>query len=53
MIPVWQAVAILSIQPLLVLFLSWLFLKQVDKISYRLIIGACLVTLGVVSLNVY
>ncbi len=53
MIPVWQAVAILSIQPLLVLILSCLFLKQVDKISYRLIIGACLVTLGVVSLNVY
>ncbi len=53
MIPVWQAVAILSIQPLLILILSGLFLKQVDKISYRLVIGAFLVTLGVVSLNVY
>ena len=52
-IPVWQAVAILSIQPLLAVFLSWIFLKKVDKVSLRLIIGAVLVTFGVVILNVY
>ena len=52
-IPVWQAVAILGIQPLIAVFLSWIFLKKADKVSLRLIYGAVLVTFGVVILNVY
>ncbi len=53
MIPVWQAVAIRNVQPILVVFFSWIFLKQADKINFRLVLGATLVTLGVVILNVY
>ena len=53
MMPVWQAVAIRNIQPILVVIFSWMFLKKVDKVSLRLVLGATLVTLGVVILNVY
>ena len=53
LIPAWQAVAIRNIQPILVLFMSWIFLKTVDRINWRLIFGAALVTLGVIILNVY
>lgn len=52
LIPVWQAVAIRNIQPILAIFLSWIFLKKVDKINLRLVLGAALVTVGVVLLNV-
>ncbi len=53
LMPVWQAVAIRNIQPILAVLFSWMFLKKVDKISLRLVLGATLVTLGVVILNVY
>ncbi len=53
LIPVWQATAIRNIQPLLTIFLAWLFLKEAEKINLRLCVGAVLVTLGVVFLNVY
>ncbi|MDW7739460.1 MAG: EamA family transporter [Bacillota bacterium] len=53
LIPVWQAIAIRNIQPLIVIILSWFFLKQVDRINLRLILGAFLVTVGVVILNIY
>jgi drug/metabolite transporter, DME family len=53
LMPIWQAVAIRNIQPILVVIFSWMFLKKVDKISWRLVMGATLVTLGVVILNVY
>ncbi|GEM_PF-1753486 len=53
LIPVWQAVAIRNIQPVLVIYFSWVFLKKVDNINLRLVLGAVLVTIGVVILNVY
>ncbi|WP_243441137.1 DMT family transporter [Dethiobacter alkaliphilus] len=52
-IPVWQAVAIRNIQPLFAILFSCLLLKKVDRISFRLVLGATLVTAGVVILNVY
>ncbi len=53
LMPIWQSVAIRNIHPILAVIFSWLFLKKVDKISLRLVVGAVLVTLGVVVLNVY
>jgi drug/metabolite transporter (DMT)-like permease len=53
LIPVWQAVAIRNMQPILAILLSYMLLRKVDKISSRLVLGATLVTLGVVILNVY
>lgn len=53
LIPVWQAVAIRNIQPILAILLSCILLRKVDRISFRLVLGATLVTLGVVILNVY
>lgn len=53
LIPVWQAVAIRNLQPLLAIFMTWIFLKETDKINLRLALGAALVTLGVVFLNVF
>ncbi|MBS4020952.1 MAG: EamA family transporter [Dethiobacter sp.] len=53
LMPVWQAVAIRNIQPVLVVILSWIFLKKADRISLRLVLGTALVTFGVVILNVY
>ncbi len=53
LLPVWQAVAIRNVQPIIVVFLSWLFLKKVDKISLRLVSGVVMVTFGIVILNMY
>ena len=53
LIPVWQASAIRNIQPLITILFTWLFLKEAEKVNLRLFIGALLVTLGVVFLNVY
>lgn len=53
LIPLWQAVAIRNVQPILVVILSWFFLKQSDRISFRLAAGAALVTVGVAVLNIY
>ncbi len=53
LLPVWQAVAIRNIQPVFVVIFSMLFLKEVDKVNFRLIMGTILVTLGVVFLNIY
>ncbi len=52
-IPVWHAVAIRNIQPVFAVILSFILLKQVDMINTRLILGAFLVTVGVVVLNLY
>ena len=53
LLPVWQAVAIRNIQPVFVVIFSMIFLKEVDTINPRLILGTILVTLGVVFLNIY
>lgn len=53
LIPVWQASAIRNVQPLMAILFTWLFLKEAEKVNLRLFVGALLVTLGVVFLNVY
>jgi len=53
LIPVWHAVAIRNIQPVFAVILSFILLKQIDIINIRLILGAFLVTAGVVVLNLY
>ncbi len=53
LIPVWQAVAIRNIQPVFVVILSLILLKQIDMINIRLVLGALFVTAGVVILNLY
>ncbi len=53
LIPVWHAVAIRNIQPVFAVIMSFILLKQIDMINIRLILGAFLVTAGVVVLNLY
>jgi drug/metabolite transporter (DMT)-like permease len=52
LIPVWQAVAIRNTQPVLAIFFSWILLKEAENITLRLVLGAALVTIGVVILNI-
>ncbi len=46
LIPVWQAVAIRNLQPLLAIILSWLFLKK-EELGLRIFIGAIIVVIGI------
>lgn len=51
-IPVWQAIAIRNIQPLLAVILARILLKKEEIINLRLVLGAMIVTIGVVILNI-
>ncbi len=42
-IDVWKAVAIRNLQPVISIFMSWVFLKQQEVINKRLVAGALLV----------
>lgn len=52
-IPVWQAVAIRNIQPLLAIILSSLILKNSETINLRLIGGTVLLTSGIILLSIF
>jgi len=46
-IPVWQAVAIRNLQPLLSIILAFIFLRKSEIITRRLIVGTIIVIIGV------
>ena len=50
--PVVVVSPIASIYPLLVIALSYLFLKQVERITWQMVVGAALVVGGVASITV-
>jgi drug/metabolite transporter (DMT)-like permease len=47
-LPVVIAAPLLNIHPLITLFLSYLFLRQSEKITSRIVLGAFLVVMGVI-----
>lgn len=52
-VPVWKAIAIRNSQPLFAIILAWLILKKAETINLRIVLGASLITMGIVVLNVY